>query len=221
MWLDWMVRPTIAARPSGRCSLHLEAASIPLGGLICCRVTCSIVMTERLCRPGAALRPALTSGSPRDDRMKKVAKARRGTRRLEGTQPRDGGSGRRDDVAMRWGIIMLVHGFIPGGPPRRKLLRDQSGTFLRFLTFQQACATVRSLGKLPHHMFEVIQLNAYGRPLPRWGVWRIGPTSSWLLDKDGSPVDFYTRAEALRKARWLECRQKLRSYSAKQLPPDE
>jgi hypothetical protein len=156
--------------------------------------------------------------------MKQVAKARKGsgTRRLvEGTQPRDRGSGRRDDVAMRWAIIMLFQSFMPGGPPRRKLMRDQGGTVLRFQTLQEACATVRSLGKLPHHTFEVIQLNAYGRPLPRWGVWRIGPTRSCLLDNGGSPVAFYTRKEAARMAGWLQGGRKRRRYSAKQLPPDE
>jgi hypothetical protein len=156
--------------------------------------------------------------------MKQVAKAQKGsgTRRLERTQPRDGGSGRGDDVAaMRWAIVSLVHGFIPGGPPRRKLMRDQGGTVRRFQTFEQARATVRSLGNLPHHTFEVIQSDAHGRPLPRWGVWRIALTSSWLLDKHGAPIAFCTRAKALRKARWLECRRKLRSCSAKQLPPDE
>ena len=122
---------------------------------------------------------------------------------------------------MSWGIVRLVHGLFPGGPPYRKLLRDQGGTVLCIQTIQQACARVRSLTRLPHHTFEVIQLDGNGRPLPRWGVWRIGPTRSCLLDNGGSPVAFYTRKEAARMAWWLQGGRKRRRYSAKQLPPDE
>ena len=132
---------------------------------------------------------------------------------------------------MSFGIIMLLDVCDPFDLPSRRLMRDRdNGQPLAFATRELAEAVVRSLDKVPHRTFEVVCLDEQGRPLPRWGVWRVVtgpeilPKFSWVVNQDGAPIAFHSRDEAATEARRRQDAPQpygSANYIAKQLPPEE
>jgi hypothetical protein len=132
---------------------------------------------------------------------------------------------------MSFGVVLLLHGCDPFNLPSRRLMRDrENGQPLAFPTRELAQDIVRCLNSVPHRSFEVVRLDEQGRPLPRWGLWRvltgpeILPKCSWVVDQDGAPIAFYSFDEAAAEGHQRgDAPQPYgsASYIAKQLPPED